>query len=129
MALCTCQKFCQAPPEGKAIPVRTWYNHAAQRTLEDQMTQEQRDAQKSRTRKATRPQLQRENSFDLDNDILPNNIALVIHFFSFQILSRTCVVSLAVDSGEGQHCHTLLDCVSTDKGSRSRCRECHKHPL
>jgi hypothetical protein len=29
-ALCTCQKFCQALPEGKAILVRTWYNHAAQ---------------------------------------------------------------------------------------------------
>ncbi|KAF8240389.1 hypothetical protein L208DRAFT_748178 [Tricholoma matsutake] len=56
-ALCTCQKSCQAPPEGKAIPVRTWYNHAAQCTLEDQMTQEQRDAQKSRTRKAKQPQL------------------------------------------------------------------------
>ena len=57
-ALCTCQKFCQAPPEGKAIPIRTWYNHAAQRDLEEQMTQEQRDTQKSRIRKAKRPRLQ-----------------------------------------------------------------------
>ena len=59
--LCTCQKFCQAPPEGKAVPIRTWYNHAAQRRLEEQMTQEQRDAQKSRIRKAKRPRLQVQN--------------------------------------------------------------------
>ena len=28
--ICTCQKFCQAPPKGRAIPLRTWYYHAAQ---------------------------------------------------------------------------------------------------
>jgi hypothetical protein len=52
--LCTCQKFCQAPPEGRAIPIRTWNSHAAQRALEEDMTQEQRDAQKSRIRKPKR---------------------------------------------------------------------------
>jgi hypothetical protein len=57
-ALCTCQKFCQAPPEGKAIPIRTWYSHAAQRCLEEQMTQEQCDTQKSRIRRAKRPRVQ-----------------------------------------------------------------------
>lgn len=57
-ALCTCQKFCQAPPGGKAIPIRTWYSHAAQRHLEEQMTQEQLDTQKSRIRKGKRRRLQ-----------------------------------------------------------------------
>lgn len=36
--------------------------------LEEQMTQEQRDTQKSRIRKAKRPRLQKENSFDSDVD-------------------------------------------------------------
>ena len=58
MALCTCQKFCQAPPEGKAIPIWTWYNHAVQWNLEEQMIQEQHDTQKSWIRKAKHPQLQ-----------------------------------------------------------------------
>ena len=43
--LCTCQKFCQAPPEGKATPLRTWYRHAAQRALEEEMDQGVREAQ------------------------------------------------------------------------------------
>ncbi|KAF8240876.1 hypothetical protein L208DRAFT_1383854, partial [Tricholoma matsutake] len=60
-ALCTCQKYCQALPEGKAIPIRTWYNHAAQRNLEEQMTREERDAQKSRIRKRKCPRLQVQN--------------------------------------------------------------------
>ena len=59
--LCTCQKYCQAPPGGKVIPIWSWYRHAAQRDLEEQMTQEQRDAQKSRIRKAKRPRLQVQN--------------------------------------------------------------------
>ena len=60
-ALCTCQKYCQALPEGKAIPIRTWYNHMAQRNLEEQMTKEQRDAQKSRIRKGKHRRLQVRN--------------------------------------------------------------------
>ena len=43
--LCTCQKFCQAPPEGKATPLRTWYRHAAQRALEEGMDLGVREAQ------------------------------------------------------------------------------------
>ena len=43
--LCICQKFCQAPPGGKVIPERTWYNHAAQRALEAEMTLEERETQ------------------------------------------------------------------------------------
>jgi hypothetical protein len=58
MALYTCQKFCQAQPEGKAILIRTWYSHANQRNLEEQMTQVQRDTQKSRIRKGKQTQLQ-----------------------------------------------------------------------
>lgn len=49
--LCHCQKFCQAPPEGRAISIRTWYNHAAQRAMEADMSPEQRDAQVSQVRK------------------------------------------------------------------------------
>ena len=67
-ALCTCQRFCQAPPEGKAIPIRTWYNHASQRNLEEQMTQQQCDNQKSRirVRRAKRTRLQFEvQNFDI----------------------------------------------------------------
>src|ERR1700722_4595953 len=52
--LCTCQKFCQAPPEGKAIPERTWYNHAAQCTLEAEMTLEECEAQQFQRRKRPR---------------------------------------------------------------------------
>ena len=43
--LCTCQKFCQAPPEGKAVPLRTWYRHAAQCVLEEEMDLGVREAQ------------------------------------------------------------------------------------
>ena len=57
-ALCTCQKYCQAPPEGKAIPIRTWYSHAAQRRLEEEMTQEECNTQTSRIRRAKRPRVQ-----------------------------------------------------------------------
>jgi hypothetical protein len=46
--LCTCQNFCQAPPEGKAIPIRTWYRHAAQRALEEGMDLGVREAQQRR---------------------------------------------------------------------------------
>jgi hypothetical protein len=46
--LCTCQKFCQAPPEGKAIPIRTWYRHAAQRELEGGMDLGVRETQQRR---------------------------------------------------------------------------------
>jgi hypothetical protein len=46
--ICTCQKFCQAPPEGKVIPLRTWYNHAAQCALEEGMDLSVREAQKRR---------------------------------------------------------------------------------
>jgi ribosomal protein S26 len=46
--LCTCQKFCQAPPEGKAIPLRTWYRHAGQRALEEGMDLGVREAQQRR---------------------------------------------------------------------------------
>lgn len=63
--LCTCQKFCQAPPEGKAIPTRSWHRHAAQRILEEQMTQEQRDTQQSRIRKPKRPRV-----IAVDNDTM-----------------------------------------------------------
>jgi hypothetical protein len=38
-------KFCQAPPEGKATPLRTWYRHAAQRVLEEGMDLGVREAQ------------------------------------------------------------------------------------
>ena len=60
-ALCTCQKYCQAPPEGKAIPICTWYSHAAQHNLEEHMTKEQRDAQKSQIRKGRHHWLQVRN--------------------------------------------------------------------
>ena len=60
-ALCDCQRFCQAPPEGKVIPIRTWYDHAAQRDLEKKMTQDERDAQKYRIRKTKRPRFQVQN--------------------------------------------------------------------
>jgi len=56
--LCTCQRFCQAPPEGRVILIQTWYDHGAQRDLEKKMTQDERDAQKYRIRKTKRPQLQ-----------------------------------------------------------------------
>lgn len=35
--------------------MRTWYSHAAQRSLEEQMTQEDLNAQKSRIRMPKRP--------------------------------------------------------------------------
>ena len=70
-ALCTCQRFCRALPGGKAIPIRTWYNHATQRNLEEQMTQKQRDTQKSRIRKAKRSRLQ----FEVPNSDICENIA------------------------------------------------------
>jgi hypothetical protein len=69
-ALCTCQKFCQAPPEGKAIPIRTWYSHAAQRDLEEHMTQEQRDTQMSRIRKAKRRRVRVRNFVISDRDLM-----------------------------------------------------------
>ena len=54
--LCTCQRFCQAAPGGKAIPERTWFSHAAQRALEEEMTLEQRETQQYRRRKRPRNQ-------------------------------------------------------------------------
>lgn len=46
--------------------MRTWYNHAAQRNLEEKMSQEQRDTQKSRIRKGKRTRLQFEvRNFDI----------------------------------------------------------------
>jgi hypothetical protein len=57
-ALCTCQKYCQAPLKEKAIPIRSWYRHAAQWHLEEEMTEEECDAQTSRTRRAKHPQVQ-----------------------------------------------------------------------
>jgi hypothetical protein len=48
---CTCQKFCQAPPEGKEVSRRTWYNHAPQRRLEEDMTEIQRDSQRRITKR------------------------------------------------------------------------------
>lgn len=71
-ALCTCQRFCQAPPEGKAVPIRTWYNHAAQRAAEEQMTQEQRDTQKSRVRKAKRTRM--DNDTMIPENLEPDNL-------------------------------------------------------
>jgi len=46
--LCTCQKFCQAPPEGRAIPLRTWYHHATQRAEEAGMHLNEHEAQQKR---------------------------------------------------------------------------------
>lgn len=70
--ICTCQKFCQAPPEGKAIPIRSWHRHAAQRILEEQMTQEERDSQQSRIKKAKRPR-----GVAVDNDtMIPTHLEL-----------------------------------------------------
>lgn len=43
--LCTCRKFCQAPPGGKLIALRTWYSHAAQHLLEEGITLSEREAQ------------------------------------------------------------------------------------
>jgi hypothetical protein len=64
-ALCTCQKFCQAPPGGKAIPIRTWYSHAAQHNLVEQMTREQVDTQKSRIRKGKRRRRLQVRNYDV----------------------------------------------------------------
>lgn len=52
--ICTCQKYCQAPPEGRAIPTRTWYDHAAQHELEAGMGLEERATQQSQVRKRQR---------------------------------------------------------------------------
>lgn len=71
-ALCTCQRFCQAPPEGKAVPIRTWYNHAAQCAVEEQMTQEQCDTQKSRVRKAKRTRM--DNDTMIPENLEPDNL-------------------------------------------------------
>jgi len=55
--LCSCQRYCHAPPQGKPIPQRTWYKHAAQRALEAEMTIQERESQQvQRKRRRRRPQ-------------------------------------------------------------------------
>lgn len=58
-SLCTCQRYCQAPPGGKLVALRTWQQHAAQRELEEGMSLEEVDLQVGRTyaRKRTRVQV------------------------------------------------------------------------
>jgi hypothetical protein len=46
--LCTFQRFCQASSEGKAILLQTWYCHAAQRALKEEMDLGVHEAQQRR---------------------------------------------------------------------------------
>ena len=52
IVLCTCQRYCQAPPEGKAVPLQTWQRHAPQRAMEEKMTAEEANVMEGRIQTA-----------------------------------------------------------------------------
>ncbi|KAK7026732.1 hypothetical protein VNI00_015505 [Paramarasmius palmivorus] len=51
---CTCQKYCQAPPEGKAVSASTYYDHRKQPELEANMALEDLERLQSRVRGKSR---------------------------------------------------------------------------